>query len=162
MEGKMKKILPVALVVYFIILLAVPCYIIYSYYDILSKGEVYKIDVTAYDPYDPFRGRYVAIGPALTELRWLSGGVRLIKDANDFVVAAEYTDDKNAAGYVKNLRIERYYMNEKTAPLVEDRQRKAVSDGDLIYLIIKVKGGSYAIEGLYINDIAAEDYVKFP
>jgi len=156
----MKKILSAALAVYFLILLAVPCYIIYGYYDILSKGEAYKIDVTAYDPYDPFRGRYVDIRPAMTEL-WYSGSIKLVKDANDFVVAAEYTDDASAPGYVKNLKIERYYMNEKTAPLVEDRQRRAIADGDRIYVIIKVKGGNYAIEGLYINDIAAEEFVKF-
>lgn len=156
----MKRALTAVLAAYFCILLAVPCFIIYNYYDILSKGEAYKIEVTTYDPYDPFRGRYVTIRPALSDLWWYEGGISLIKDASGFVVAAENTGDKNAAGYVENLRIERYYLNEKTAPLVEERQRRALTEGDLIYVTIKVKNGSYAIEGLFINDIAAEDYIK--
>ncbi|MCL2678175.1 MAG: GDYXXLXY domain-containing protein [Clostridiales bacterium] len=156
----MKKTLLLITVIYFLALFAVPCYMIYDYHDILSTGETYKIRVGAYDPYDPFRGRYVAIRPLLTELRWGGENIYLVKDTEDFVVAAEKTDDTNALGYVKKLNIERYYMNEKTAPLVEAHQRKAIAEGDLVYVIIKVKNGRYAIEGLYINGIAAEDFVK--
>jgi len=154
----MKRILLIITIIYFLILFFIPCYTIYNYYDTLSTGETYKIKVAAYDPYDPFRGRYVAIRPDLSELR--RQHIRLLKDADGFVIAAENSDDRNAVGYVNNLKVERYYMNEKTAPLVEERQRRAVREGDLIYVIIKVKKGNYAIEGLYINGIAAEDYVK--
>ena len=157
----MKRLLYIAITaLYFLVLLAVPFYIIYDYNDILSTGETYKIEVAAYDPYDPFRGRYVTINPALPELRWHSGNIQLIKNENDFVTGAKDVVDANADGYVKNFKIERYYMNEKTAPLVEERQRKAVAEGDFMYVVIKVKNGKYAIESLYINDIAAEDYVK--
>ena len=155
-----KNIILAVTIVYFIILLAVPGYMIYNYYDILYTGETYKIDVTAYDPYDPFRGRYVAIRPALADLWWTSGYIKLIKNEDDFVISAQNVIDAEANGGVKNLRIERYYMNEKTAPKIEERQRKAVQEGDLIYIVIKVKNGNYAIEGLYINGIAAEEYIK--
>ncbi|MCL2081976.1 MAG: hypothetical protein FWH04_01895 [Oscillospiraceae bacterium] len=67
----MKRILLISSIVYCAVLFAVPCYTIYNYYDILSTGEEYKIDV-----------------------------------------------------------------------------------------VIKVKNGDYAIEGLYINGIVAEEYVK--
>ena len=156
----MKNKLLVAAILYCAALLAVPCYIIYSHYDILSTGEIYKIEVGAYDPYDPFRGRYVDIRPVLSALRWNAESVQLIKDENDFVVDAQHTYNTNSLGYVKSLTIDRYYMNENTAPLVEDRQRKAVAENDLIYVIVKVKNGNYAIDGLYINGIAAEEYVK--
>ena len=157
---KVKKLPLYITVLYFLVLLAVPCYIIYNYYDILSTGETYKIEVAAYDPYDPFRGRYVTINPVLPELRWHSGGVRLIKGDDDFVTAARTDGYAGSYGYVKNLKIERYYMNEKTAPLVEERQRRPFEEGDLMYVVIKVKNGQYAIESLYINGIAAEDYIK--
>jgi len=163
MEGKMKKMkrLPLYItILYFLVLPAVPCYIIYNYYDILSTGETYKIEVTAYDPYDPFRGRYVTINPALPELRWPSGGVRLIKGDDDFVTSAAKDGYAGSYGYVKNFKIERYYMNEKTAPLVEERQRRPFEERDFMYVVIKVKNGKYAIESLYINGIAAEDFVK--
>jgi len=159
-EGTRKKILLCVAIIYFLILLIVPCYMIYNYYDILSTGETYKIEVGAIDPYDPFRGRYVAIRPTLSDVRWGAQSVQLIKNDDDFVVAAHKTDETNAPGYVQNLTIDRYYMNEKTAPLVEEHQRRAAAEGDLIYVVIKVKNGKYAIEGLYINDIAAEEYVK--
>ena len=154
------KILLIVAIIYSMILLAVPCYIIYNYHDILSTGETYKINVTAYDPYDPFRGRYVEIRPALTDLRWTSGYIKLIKNEDDFVISAQNVSDAKTNDCVKDLKIERYYMNEKIAPKIEERQRRAVQDGDLIYIVIKVKNGSYAIEGLYINGIAAEEYVK--
>ena len=156
----MKRILLIAAAVYLLILLIVPSYIIYHHYDILSTGETFKIEVIAYDPYDPFRGRYVDIRPALSQLRWQHGGIRLIKNADELVVAAETTADTKAIGYVKNLKIERYYMNEKTAPLVEERQMRATIEGDLIYIEIKVKNGNYVVKGLYINGTAAEEYVK--
>jgi uncharacterized membrane-anchored protein len=163
MEGAMKtdKRLLAAAIAYFIILLAVPCYTIYNYYDILSTGETYKINVAAYDPYDPFRGRYVSIRPTLSGLGWHNGSIRLVKDENDFAIAVIDTDDKNISGYIKsNPKIERYYMNEKTAPLVENRQRIAVQEGDSIYVVVKVKNGNYAIDKLYINDIPAEEFVR--
>ena len=158
----MKKRLTLCItILYFLVLLAVPCYIIYNYYDILSTGETYKIEVAAYDPYDPFRGRYVTINPALPDLRWNSGNnFQLIKGGDDFVTAVGY-GAANSAGYVKNFKIERYYMNENTAPLIEERQRRPFEEGDLMYVLIKVKNGKYAIESLYINGIAAEDYVKW-
>jgi uncharacterized membrane-anchored protein len=153
----MKKILLYITIIYFLILLAVPCYTIYDQYDILSTGETYKIEVNTFDPYDPFRGRYVAINPLFRELR-NAESIELVKNDEDFVVGVYKSNDTNAAGYVKNISITRYYMNENTAPLVEDFQRRPIAADDVVYVAIKVKDGKYVIEGLYINDIAAEDY----
>ena len=156
----MKKTQRLATILYFLILFAVPCYIIYDYHNTLSSGEIYKIEVVAYDPYDPFRGRYVAIQPALMDLRWRPESIQLIKSEDDFVVSINKTDHADAPGYIKKFTLERYYMNEKIAPLVEERQRKALEENDFMYVVIKVKQGRYAIEGLYINDIPAEVYVQ--
>ena len=147
-------------VVYFLILLAVPGYIIHNYYTVLSTGEAYKIEVGAYDPYDPFRGRYVAIRPLLSELRWGAENIQLIKNTDGFVVGVWENGDRTAAGYVDKFVLERYYLNEKTAPIVEERQRRAIEESDLMYVVIRVKNGGFVIEGLYINGVAAEDYVK--
>jgi uncharacterized membrane-anchored protein len=156
----MKSISLIVTIVYFVVLLSVPCYTIYNYYDILSTGEAYKIEVGAYDPYDPFRGRYVTIRPNIAGLRGKNDNIQLIKNAEGVVVDVEWNYNTKAPGYVKNLKLERYYMNEKTAPLVEKRQMRAVQDGDIMHVVIKVKNGNYAIDGLYINNIAAEEYVK--
>jgi len=156
----MKKYLIIIISVYFSILLIVPCYIIYNHYDILSTGEVYKIKVTGYDPYDPFRGRYVSIRPELPAIRRPVRCVRLSKDEDGFVYDTSNSTDTNAAGYVKILKIERYYMNEGKAPLVDRALSRWDGQDELVYVVIKVKNGSYAIEGLYINGIPAEDYAN--
>ena len=41
--------------------LIVPAYLIYKYESTLSQGGLYFIKVRPYDPYDPFRGRYVRL-----------------------------------------------------------------------------------------------------
>jgi len=161
MEGDaMKNKALILTILYFLILVMAPGYSIYRYYDILRTGETYNIEIMAYDPYDPFRGRYVAIRPAMRELWWNPEDIQLIKDADDFVVDVVWGADPNAVGYVRRLVIERYYLNERVAPLVEERQMRAVAGQDLIHVVVKVKNGGYAIEGLFINGIAAEDYFR--
>ncbi|MCL2108795.1 MAG: GDYXXLXY domain-containing protein [Oscillospiraceae bacterium] len=154
----MKKHILILTIAYFIVLLAVPIYMIYDYYNILSSGEVYKVRVTAYDPYDPFRGRYVAIRPEHNELRWGENSVILIKDGNDFVTRV--VNNATGAGSIKNFKLERYYMNEKTAPKLEERLlRRNIQENDTVYVTIRVKGGRYVVEGMYINGIAVEEYI---
>ena len=62
----MRKLTGYLLTVYFILLLAVPGYFVYRHYDTLYTGESYKFDVVPYDPYDPFRGRYVSLQTTLS------------------------------------------------------------------------------------------------
>jgi uncharacterized membrane-anchored protein len=158
----MKRKLLIAAAVYFAILFAVPCYTIFRHHDILRTGDRYLMEVGAIDPYDPFRGRYVTISPLVSGLsRWGSNdGVRLVKGSDDIVTEALTGETANpgSPGYVKRLRIDRYYMNEKIAPLVEARQFEWRED-DVFLLDIRVKNGNFAIEGLYINGVAAETIV---
>ncbi|MCL2633622.1 MAG: GDYXXLXY domain-containing protein [Oscillospiraceae bacterium] len=157
----MKKLTLCLTVVYFLVILAFPVYMIYDYHYILSTGEVYKIRVNAYDPYDPLRGRYVAILPDIQELRWGASNVRLVKGHNDFVTDVIRASNPDVDGYIKNFKMERYYMNEKAAPKVEERLLpRNILSSDVVYVIIKVKNGKYAIEGMYINDIPVEEYVR--
>jgi len=152
----MKNKILIVTAVYFAVLLAVPCYTIFNYYDVLKNGEVYKIQVTPYDPYDPFRGRYLAIRPELSALRRPGTYVRLVKDADGFVIDAYPANNAENPNTVKDFELQRYYMNEKTAPLVE----ALTWDANYIYVAVRVKNARYAVDGLYINGIPAEDYVR--
>ena len=157
-----KKAVLILTAVYFLVLFAFPGFLIYDYNNILATGETYKIKVSAYDPYDPFRGRYVQIRPDIRELRWgIHPVIILEKDAQDFVVSAYSVNNSNAPGAVRNFKLERYYLNEKTAPKIEERLLwRNIEQDDLIYVTIKVKNGRFAVEGMYINNIAVEDYVR--
>jgi uncharacterized membrane-anchored protein len=158
----MKKRLMIATILYALLLLAVPLYSILQHNDLLSTGEPYKILVEPYDPYDPFRGRYVEISPEDPDLSWRPRNIRLMKDGQGFVTGSAKTADTHAPGYVRELRIERYYLNEKIAPLVDDYMWRQFNDDDQVYVVIRVKNGSYAIEGMFINGIPVEEYVGSP
>jgi hypothetical protein len=57
------------------------------------------------------------------------------------------------------MPVDRYYMEEKIAPKAENAYRENVNQNNT-YIKTKVKNGSIVIEGLYINDMRIEDYVK--
>lgn len=156
----MKKFTLYLLLGYFILQLVVPGYFVYRHYNTLYTGESYKFEVAPYDPYDPFRGRYVSLRTTLS-LHSKDGEYALLeKDSDGYTVISGWQAQKPKTGqYVKNLQLNRYYMNEKMAPKAERIQRNLDLDKDTIYLLVKVKNGDYVIQGLYINDIPIEQYI---
>lgn len=156
----MKKLTLLLTIAYFLIIIALPCFIVFNYHHVLLTGEAYKIRITGYDPYDPFRGRYIAVRPELYELRWADTPIVLCKDSDGFVTFASESRDKNSPGYIGKFRLTGYYVNEKIAPSAESAIIKAIDNENNVYVLIKVKNGKYAVEGMYINGIRVEEYVK--
>jgi uncharacterized membrane-anchored protein len=154
----MKKLLFTLSLIYFAILAAVPGCLIFRHYHILAAETIYKFEVKPYDPYDPFRGRYVAIQSADTRAEG-NGPYALLETGDDgFAFVSRYQNVKPALSpYVKNLKLDRYYLNEKQAPRVEAIQRKLDPETDRMYVEIAVKNGSYEIRGMYLNGIPVED-----
>lgn len=155
-----KNTLLYLLIGYMILQLAVPGYFVYRHYDTLYTGESYKFEVAPYDPYDPFRGRYVSLQSTLS-LYSVDGEYAILeKDSTGYAVISKWQKDKPQTGqYVKNLQLNRYYMNEKMAPEAERIQRSLDLDRETIYLLVRVKNGDYVIEGLYVNDVPIEQYI---
>ena len=150
--------------VYFILLLAIPVYQVIHHYDILNTGKIYKFIAEPYDPYDPFRGRYVEIHVPGIDTYPDAPYALLAMDENGFSYAASYQEtapENPQTAYVKNLQINRYYLNENKAPKVELFQSNP-SEEDEIYVQIAVKNGNYVIEGMYINDIRVENIQFLP
>jgi hypothetical protein len=148
-----------AVILYFAILLAIPGHTIFQYYYTLITGELYKIQVSLYDPYDPFRGRYAAIFPVNPPPANSAYAV-LDKDPEGFAIITSRHDTKPTAGtYVKNLEISRYYMNEKQAPQADRLLWDIDPDKDLLYVTVAVRDGRYVIKGMYLNDIPIETYL---
>ena len=148
----MKKTRLMLMAGFIVLQLCVPAYMVFRNYDTLRTGDSYKFIVRPYDPYDPFRGRYVELRP---DEQTGDTYALLGRDSRGFAVIFPGSGDNrppSSRAYAKNLKLNRYYMNEKMAPVAERIQRDLRED-DIIYLLVKVKGGHYVIEGLYINDV---------
>jgi hypothetical protein len=176
----LKKILLPLLILVIIIQLGVPAYFVYEKYDTLKTGKEYKFEIELYDPYDAFRGRYVALtaveqnkiynytSDTFSGSRFTGGRYGIIVTGKDgFAVIDSTVDLKPASGdYVKSvssryfaLPIERYYLDEELAPGV---QSLLLSGSRKLkpYVILRVKNGNAVIQGLYINGIRIEDYAS--
>ena len=154
----MKKPVLYLLTAYIALQLLIPGYMIFRYYDTLATGEDYKFVVAPYDPYDPFRGRYVAL--RAEQPMYGPGNYALLnRDEQGYAVVSGWSETRpTGIAYVQNLSLNRYYMNEAMAPEAERIQRN-LADTDSLYLLVKVKNGSYVIEGLYLNGIPIEQYI---
>jgi len=158
----MKKLTLSLTIAYFIAIIALPCCTVFGYYDVLANGEAYKIRISGYDPYDPFRGRYIEIRPDLSSLRWADAPIILLKDADGFVIDTVTSPSGKGAGYIGKFKLNGYYMNEEIAPAAERAIINALNDENNVnnvYVTIKVKNGRFAVEGMYINDIPIEQYI---
>ncbi len=169
----MKKYAYILLSILIVLQLAVPAYMIAEKHDILQSGKEFRFRVMPVDPYDAFRGRYVAINfgqrsQSIENFMPKNGKIYAIietgEDGFSTVASgsiqkptnADYLFAKYQYGQIR-LPFDRYYMDEKLAPKAETTYRAERRDA---YVVLKVKNGKGVIEGLYINDERIEDYVK--
>jgi uncharacterized membrane-anchored protein len=135
-------------------------------YNILRTGEEFKFRVSPVDPYDAFRGRYVT----LYSRQEISGKGKygtITVDEDGFAIVSSISDKKpTASSYVKSndspwfsIPIERYYMDEKLAPIAEIRTRER-KPGEEAYVTVRIKNGGLVVSGLYIDGVAIEDIIR--
>lgn len=159
----MKKILLFVLILVLTVQLFVPLYMIWERYDILKNGTEVKFEITMYDPYDAFRGRYVSI-----RARNVSGtgegryGVLAVDESGLARVSqVESVRPKEGLYLVSSeedyfrFPHDRYYMEETLAPKAE----KLISESDDVSITLRVKNGKSVISGLYVKDIPIEAYL---
>jgi uncharacterized membrane-anchored protein len=126
----------------------VPASMIIQHEKALQKGTVLKFRTQIYDPYDPFRGRYVQLNFEMTRNpiqvtdtedttqtyhhEWKEAYVILAQDEKGFARAIGVSDQRPAQGIYMRTRVrrygdgynirlpfDRYFMNEKAAPKAE-------------------------------------------
>ena len=160
-----KYIFPIFIVILCIQLL-VPVYMIGGKYDILRNGEEVKLRVRPIDPYDAFRGRYVALGYAYdldyTERRGKYGILAVGQDG--FAEVVKVSEEKPSKGLYLISKEEpyfeipqdRYYMEEALAPKAE----RLLGGEAECYITVRIKNGKSVISGLYINGEPAERYLS--
>lgn len=166
--------------------ISVPAYMILSREAVLNRGTAYKLRCGPMDPYDAFRGRYVALalsesfvdnwtGPNLKRgmpvyvsfavgadgFAALAGASLTVpEDSTDYLEATvRYVDTRGKKLYVR-LPFDRYYMEESQAPAAEAAYREQRRSETDVYIIVRVLSGGGVIEGLYIDDTSIESYLR--
>ncbi|MCK5581313.1 MAG: GDYXXLXY domain-containing protein [Candidatus Omnitrophica bacterium] len=164
--------------------LAVPSWMIASQEHVLRNGDLYKFKTAPVDPYDIFRGRYVALSTGQRSIKLSNNNIKFDRGQEVFVIIktdsqgfAHVVDAKTQKpkgnNYIKttvsyqsygdtvrfNLPLNRYYMNEEKAPQAEqlyrENSRRNKQDA---YVLVRVLNGTALIEGLYVNNKPIESY----
>ena len=179
-----KHLIWVVFICVVIIQISVPLYMITRREVVLRNGVQFRFKTQPVDPYDAFRGKYVALRLAEDKAP-LPTGVRLerkqkvyahlIEDEKGFAKVASISRSRpKGSSYIKSrvkyvsggnvhldMPFDRYYMEEKSAPAAEAAYRKhSVRGKHDAYVAIRVKSGFAVIEELYIAGKPIMDYIK--
>ncbi len=181
----MKQLRWICFVAMVVAQLAVPYMMISERETTLSEGAAYRFRCGPVDPYDYFRGRYVALFFPDTRLEPWKGayftrnqrayavlgtdeeGFARIDDvvksppaSGDYVQVQAYSyRNPNNVLHV-NLPFNRYYMNEVDAPEADSVYRSQSRREEGASVLVRVREGSAVIEGLYIDDMPMEEYIR--
>lgn len=167
-----------------IIQLAVPASLIVGLERTLRTGTLYKFKTAPVDPYDAFRGRYVAL--AIQERSAPVAGAEKITrgdtvyaalevDTNGFARFSGATLNRPASGdYIRaksmgvspervtlELPFDRFYLEESVAPeaerLYREHSRRGAQDA---YVTVRVRSGRAAVEDLSIAGKPILEHVR--
>jgi uncharacterized membrane-anchored protein len=170
-----------------VVQLATPIGQIWKYEDTLRTGRVYKFRTAPVDPYDAFRGKYVALNYAGTVTAIREGDqirprglayVALSQDENGFALFGELSADPPPSGdYLRvecqfstfdnkahfRLPFDRFFMEESKAPKAEQAYRRYGNrQGQTIgqaYVMVRVKSGRGVIEDLFVKDQSIREFI---
>ena len=165
--------------------LAIPATMILRREWTLREGRAYKFRTQPVDPYDAFRGRYIAlqlepnslpVGHVETFQRGANVYVTLAEGPDGFVeltgashkppVGQDYLKVKaypSRAGMLPvHLPFDRFYMEENAAPAAERVYREHRRQGGArdAYVIVRVRAGHGVIENLYVGGQPIAEFVR--
>jgi uncharacterized membrane-anchored protein len=167
-----------------LIQIASPLSMIIRRESILKNGVQFRFKTVPVDPYDAFRGRYVALRVDAGEIAKPQGidlkygqkiYAHVVNDDNGFAKISQILTQKpKTPAFLTaaissihkdkislNLPIDRYYMEEKAAPRAEQVYRKhSARDKQEAYVVVRVKDGFAVIEGLYVGGKRIEEVLR--
>jgi len=164
--------------------IAVPAWMIARQLSTLREGRPFKFRTAPVDPYDAFRGSFVALqfkaeqtdvpGPFQLGERVY---VALAEDADGFakverlsreplrgdnVIRAKTAYSPTDRTYLA-FPFDRYYLEEKAAPQAEEAYRNASRRGhEDAWVTVRVHDGYAAIEELYIDGKPIREFLREP
>ena len=151
---------------------------------VLKDGTVFRFKTTPVDPYDAFRGRYVALGVEANKVAKPQGVdlkygqkvyAQIALDEQGFARISQITAEKPQGSpfliaeisyfsgneVFLNLPMDRYYMEEKAAPRAEQLYRKYSGRNKRdAYITVRIKDGFAVVEGLYVGGQRIEEVLK--
>lgn len=151
---------------------------------VLKNGQQFKFKTAPVDPYDAFRGRYVALrieedkvpSPEGVSLRsdqrvyaYITvdeqGFAKFSTVATSRPKDVPYIEARVECIYKNNvhldLPLDRYYMEEKAAPVAEKIYREHTRrDKQDAYVLVRLKDGFAVIEELYVGGKRIEEAVR--
>jgi uncharacterized membrane-anchored protein len=148
--------------------LAIPATMILERERTLRDGHPYKFRTQPVDPYDAFRGRFVALrlGPNtvpgtnlearttvyVTLAEGPDGFVKFTGVSRERPVGQDYLKVKAGWSNSVQLPFDRFYMEETAAPAAERAYREHSRQGGAhdAYVIVRVRDGQGVIENLYV------------
>lgn len=164
--------------------LSAPVSMILGQERVLREGSQYKFKTAPVDPYDAFRGRYVALSYennfVLIEPTFLFEDGTLVYamlavDPDGFArfdrvelrkpVEGDYIESRALSTYegklYLNLPFDRYYMREDLAPQAElaYREHSRAFGARDAYVAVRVRSGRAVVEELFIDDKPIYDFL---
>ena len=173
-------------VIVVLIQIAAPLSMIIKREDVLKHGVQFKFRVEPVDPFDAFRGRYVAIRiknpkiPVGNRIGLKSGqkvyalietnsdnfgeffNIETVKPKNQAYMLVRIKYISNGQIYL-DIPLDRYYMEESAAPKAErlyQRHARAGKKEPDVYVLVRIKDGFPVIKQLYVGGMRIEDAVK--
>ena len=157
-----------------VIQMAVPGWMIYRQEQILHHGREFKFQTAPVDPYDAFRGRYVALQFAAASSSddyikrkvWVrfdvdDKGFAKIKEESRTPLAGDDVLVATRRGGRLHFPFDRYYMDEYAAPKAETAYRaNNRSEHQNAYATVRILDGHAAIEELYIDDKPIREFLR--
>ncbi|WP_442753471.1 GDYXXLXY domain-containing protein [Methylocystis sp. JAN1] len=161
-----------AFLVVCLIQIAAPASMIWKQERALAYGQPFKFRTAPVDPYDAFRGKYVALSfreglPKLSAnippsyrgkvYAPITVGDDGFARCGDAALAppqgGPYLTLNVESGYpdqVLSLPFDRYYMEEAKAPAAETAYTQATREKDA-YVVVRILDGAWAVEDLYVG-----------
>ena len=173
---EIKRWTPLFLVLLCVVQLAVPAFMILRREHTLSAGRAFKFRTAPVDPYDAYRGRYVALNFEAATVKGVPTPPNARQGQRVYALLGE--DEKGFARvtglsrtkpsgvpYLRavmrypsddevslELPFERYYMEEAKAPLAEsayrEHSRREVADA---YAVVRILGAQAVMEELFVD-----------
>lgn len=159
--------------------LGVPAFMIVRQQTTLREGRAFKLRTAPVDPYDAFRGRYVALSFTAEEFEvgdtWKNGQrvFAVLREGEDGYAKVDRLLPQLRPGANDTIPVtvrwgkrvafpfDRYYLEESTAPRAEKAYQAANRSGaQNAWVTIRVRNGYAALEELFIDGKPIREYVR--
>ncbi|MFO1484147.1 MAG: GDYXXLXY domain-containing protein [Verrucomicrobiaceae bacterium] len=162
---------------------AAPLSQIWTHEQVLAKGTLVRLKCRAPDPYDPLRGRFLAVRPEQTDAT-VPDGAKIDRGSQVFFTLTPGADGLSTittasltppatgiwlrarAGYVYNDKVtiawpfERFYINEKLAPEADKWFAENIRSDQGIIAEVRVLNGRAVLADLSLNGRSFREILK--